>query len=822
MIVLGKALNRRGVSLAIDNKKLIQAWGVVLRAFELEQTKGYVNTAVLGGLDQLIANYADELRAIDKELNETDFQYALLLHEDRERWIDRWLRSVKDAIETKNKQATRAALEETTEGERSTIDDLAVSISKLSSVTSRRVSGFEKLEIYTVKELLYHFPRKYAEICPVGQLRPSDEENAIVVQLRDITVTVSGKMKKSTEAMAYDSSGTIRVLWFNQSYLAKTLRRQSRVMLRGKVSVYRNGLVLESPEIDVVPLDFSSHPGNSAVAIYGATAGLTQAAIRSAVRDGLGIAERALLETLPLALRDKLGLVSIQRAIKNIHLPASAHDLEQARRRLQHEEMTIFQLRMQLRRRAWRNQEKSSPAVLPSNMLRQFVEALPFGLTGSQKEGIEEILGDIATDVPMSRLLHGEVGSGKTVVAVAAMLAVTAIGKTSLMMAPTEILAEQHFQTIARLLRGEFGEKVEVNRYLSEIEAEWFPRKMRIALLTGGVPFKQKKIILEQLAEGEIDIVVGTHALIQEGVHIPSLALAIVDEQHRFGVLQRQHVREMTVEARPHLLVMSATPIPRTLRLAHYGDLDISTLTELPGDRKPIKTSWARPGQRELAYGFLRKQVLVGRQGFIICPLVEGSDVIQARSAVEEYERLGKGVYPDLKLGLLHGRMKPREKLDAMEEFRAGRIDILLTTSVVEVGVDVPNATVVIIDGADRFGMAQLHQFRGRVGRGEHQGYCILLSDNPSSAGQERLEIVEAVKDGFALAEEDLRIRGEGDLLGTVQSGIMEFKLADFNDIDTVLRCRDAVKELLDADPNLNQPENSSLIQSLQLDLLDP
>ena len=808
--------------MAIDNQKLIQTWAVLLRAFELERTKGYANTAVVGGLDQLVTNYAEELRKIDKGLDETGFQYGLLLHEDRERRIEWWIRALKNAVETEDRQTALVVVREAMEGKRSSIGDLEGSVSTLSSVTPRRTRSFEKLAIHTVKELLYHFPRKYAEICPVSQLRPSDEESAIVVQLRDLTVTVSGKMKQSTEAMAYDSSGAIRVLWFNQPYLAKTLRRHSRVMLRGKVSVYKNSLVLESPEIDAVPVDFPSHFENSAVAVYGSTTGLTQAAIRSAVRDSLDIADRGLSETLPFALRDKLGLISIQRAIKSIHLPESDHALEQARRRLQHEEMALFQLRMQMRRRAWRNQEKACPVVLPNSMLRRFVEALPFELTGSQKEGIEELLGDIATDVPMARLLHGEVGSGKTVVAVAAMLAATATTKTSLMMAPTEILAEQHFQTIAQLICGGAGEKVELNNYMSDVETEWFPRKMRIALLTGGVPSKQKKMILEQLADGEIDVVVGTHALIQDDVHIPSLALAIVDEQHRFGVMQRQRVREMALETRPHLLVMSATPIPRTLRLAHYGDLDISTLTELPGDRKPIKTSWARSGQRELAYRFLRKQVRAGRQGFIICPLVEGSDVIQARSAVEEYERLGKEIYPDLKLGLLHGRMKPREKLGAMAEFRAGRTDILLTTSVVEVGVDVPNATVVMIDGADRFGMAQLHQFRGRVGRGEHQGYCILLSDNPSDAGQERLEIVESVRDGFVLADEDLRIRGEGDLLGTVQSGITEFKLADFNEIDTVLRCRDAVQELLDADPDLSRPENSSLIRSLQLDLLDP
>ena len=808
--------------MASDNKKPTQAWTVLLRAFELERIKGYADTAVLGGLDQLVKNYARELEAIDTGFNEVDFQYRCLSQKIREQLIEQWILALTRRVGIEETETLPMASLGNTSTKITSISGLIDPVSALPSVTPRRVKGFEKLEIHTIEGLLYHFPRKYVEICQVAALRPGDEEIAIIVQLRDISVTAAGKRNKSTEAVAYDAGGSIRVLWFNQAYLAKTLRGQRTVMLRGKVGVYRNTLVLESPEVDTVPLSASSPNRNTVVAVYGATAGLTQAAIRSAIRDSLVVTDRNVPETLPSQLRDKLGLVSIEQALRNIHIPESNYDLEQARRRLQYEEMLLFQIRMQMRRRAWRNQEKASQVVLSSELQTRFIETLPFRLTFSQSTGIEELLTDLASVAPMSRLLHGDVGSGKTVVAVVAMLAAISSNKTSLMMAPTEILAEQHFQTIVRLISGDSTGQYEFENYISDVETTWFHRKIRIAFLSGGVPLKKKRNILDELANGSIDIVVGTHALIQEGVQIPSLALAIVDEQHRFGVMQRQHVRELTVETRPHLLIMSATPIPRTLRLAHYGDLDISTLSELPGDRSPIKTSWARQGQRGLAYGFLRKQIESGRQGFIICPLVDGSDAIQARSAVEEYERLGMEIYPDLELGLLHGRMKSREKLDVMEEFRAGRIDILVTTSVVEVGVDVPNATVVVIDGADRFGMAQLHQFRGRVGRGQHQGYCILLSDNPSDAAQERLEIVESVRDGFALAEEDLRVRGEGDLLGTIQSGIMEFKLADFNDMETVEQCRLAIEELLDSDPEMKEAENALLVRSLQLDPLDP
>ena len=808
--------------MASDNKQPIQSWEVLLRAFELERSKGCVDSAVLGGVDRLITNYATALELIDPEFDPKKFQYRALQPGSRETLLVKWIAEITPRINFQGAQLSPSGLKAVVSETPSHYIDLKDSISVLRSVTPRRVKGFEKLDIRTVRQLLYHFPRKYARICTVAELRPSDEESAVMVRLRDIAITTSGKMKKSTEAIAYDSTGAIRVLWFNQAYLAKTLKNKPIVMLRGKVGIYRNNLVLESPEVDTGFSEPTLHSNTTAVAVYGSTSGLTQAAVRSAIQDSLIVTEGRLLETLPIAITNKLGLISIDEALRNIHFPESNGHLEQARRRLEYEEMLQFQLQMQTRRRDWRNQDKAWPVVLPAEMRRDFVEALPFGLTASQQEGIDELFEDLSSEVPMSRLLHGEVGSGKTVVAVAAMLASACSNKSSLMMAPTEILAEQHFQTIAKLIGGDFNGDNVSGSYVRDIEATWFVRRIRIALLTGGIPAKQKRKIIEELAAGTIDIVVGTHALIQEGIQIPSLALAIVDEQHRFGVMQRQHVRELSAGARPHLLIMSATPIPRTLRLAHYGDLDISVLSELPGNRKPVKTSWARSGQRDLAYGFLRKQIQAGRQGFIICPLVEGSEAIQSRSAVEEYERLGSDVYPELSLGLLHGRMKPREKLEIMEQFRSGTLDILVTTSVVEVGVDVPNATVVVIDGADRFGMAQLHQFRGRVGRGQHQGYCILLADNPSESGTERLEIVERVKDGFTLAEEDLRIRGEGDLLGTVQSGIMEFKLADFNDIETVTQCQIVIKELLDSDPEMKEADNALFMSSLQLDRLDP
>ena len=444
-------------------------------------------------------------------------------------------------------------------------------------------------------------------------------------------------------------------------------------------------------------------------------------------------------------------------------------------------------------------------------MLDAFIKSLPFELTAAQQKVLKELLADLEKARPMSRLLQGEVGSGKTVVATSALLVAAASGYQGAFMAPTEILAEQHFTNVCQLLSGVEQQVSEEDNLRSYSGLLLEP--LTVALLIGDLTQSSKQGIQQRINSGEIDIVIGTHALIQKEVDFHKLGLAVVDEQHRFGVTQRSALRQKGFN--PHVLVMTATPIPRTLALTLYGDLDLSVIDELPPGRQVIKTRWLKPAQRDSAYTFLRKQVAEGRQAFIICPLVEESEVIQAKAAVAEYERLSHEIFPDLKLGLIHGRMSAAEKDDVMHRFRSGELQVLVSTPVVEVGIDVPNATVMLVESADRFGLSQLHQFRGRVGRGSEQSYCMLLAENPSEIGRERLDIIEKVQDGFQLAEEDLRLRGPGEFFGTRQSGLPDLRMAKLSDVALLEVVRAEAIRLFEKDPKLGKPEHNLLSKEL-------
>jgi ATP-dependent DNA helicase RecG len=496
--------------------------------------------------------------------------------------------------------------------------------------------------------------------------------------------------------------------------------------------------------------------------------------------------------------------MDLNTALQEIHFPSSPEKAEEARRRLSFDEFFAIQLGMLNQRQEWQSQT-GTPVPANRALLDTFLQSLPFELTAPQARSIEQILEDMDKPFPMSRLLQGDVGSGKTVVATAAMLMAVAAGKQAALMAPTEILAEQHYRTISQLL----ADTAELG----------LGRPVSVKLLTGGLGRVDRRRIYTALASGEIDILVGTHALIQQHVTFDDLAMVVVDEQHRFGVLQRSTLRSKGNA--PHMLVMSATPIPRSLALTLYGDLEISVIDELPPGRQPIETRWLLPAERERAYSFLRSQIEKGRQAFILYPLIEGSDKVEARAAVEEYERLQKEIFPHLCLGLLHGRMKAREKDDVMGRFRAGEIDILISTSVIEVGIDVPNATVMLIEGADRFGLAQLHQFRGRVGRGEFKSYCLLLSDSTSPDDPdtrttwERLKAIEETQDGFVLAEKDLDLRGPGDFFGVRQSGIPTLRLARLSNVRILELARGEAQAIFAEDPNLSRPEHQALAEQV-------
>jgi len=479
-------------------------------------------------------------------------------------------------------------------------------------------------------------------------------------------------------------------------------------------------------------------------------------------------------------MRKSLGFFKLSKALKQIHFPEKQENIHRARQRIAFDELFLLQLGMLGMRREWQA-DPGLPITLDARALERFFEGLPFLLTRAQQRVIAEIAADMREGVPMNRLLQGDVGSGKTVVAAAAMVLAVQAGYQAAMMAPTEILAEQHFQGINKMLAG-----MDIN----------------VRLLTGSTPAAERSQVYEEISNGTAQVVLGTHALIQESVQFQHLALAIIDEQHRFGVDQRKALRDKGTtpaagngagQPNPHLLVMSATPIPRSLALSIYGDLDLSVLDELPPGRQEIKTRWLRPSERERAYSFVRGQCEQGRQAFIICPLVEESDKIVAKSAVEEHARLQEQVFPDLKLGLLHGRMKADEKEEAMRAFSAGETDILVATSVIEVGIDIPNSTVMLIEGANRFGLAQLHQFRGRVGRGEHQSYCLLL------------------------AEKDLEIRGPGEFLGRQQSGLPELHLASLTDMPLLEAAREQAQAVFREDPLLEAPEHELMSQQVKV-----
>jgi ATP-dependent DNA helicase RecG len=508
-----------------------------------------------------------------------------------------------------------------------------------------------------------------------------------------------------------------------------------------------------------------------------------------------------LADFLPEEVRSRTQLLELSGAIKQAHYPESEQLKDRARRRLAFDELFLIQLGVLSKRRDWREGGKANAIKIDCQILESFLCSLPFTLTSAQQRALDEILADMEKLKPMSRLLQGEVGSGKTVVATAALLAAIAAGYQGALMAPTEILAEQHFSNISHLLAELGGEEGSVQT-LSAL----LPRPIKVALLTGSTKKGEKQELHRAIWEGEVDLVIGTHALIQREVEFQRLGLAIVDEQHRFGVMQRSALRQKG--ANPHLLVMTATPIPRSLALTLYGDLDLSVIDQLPPGRQVIRTKWLDPDKRDGAYHFLRQEVEKGRQTFIICPLIEESETIEAKAATREYERLCGEVFPDLRLGLLHGRLKASEKEEVMRQFRAGELDILVATSVVEVGIDVPNATLMLIEGADRFGLAQLHQFRGRVGRGEQQSYCILVAEAPSTEGRERLSVLERTQDGFFLAEEDLRLRGPGEFFGTRQSGLPDLKMAKLSDMGLLELARGEAIRLFKQDPGLSRPEH--------------
>ncbi len=671
---------------------------------------------------------------------------------------------------------------------------LAQSVIALKGIGPSISDQLRKLGVETIWDLLYLFPRRYDDYTlmkPINQLRYGDQVTVIGTIWETRARRTRGN-QVMVQSVISDGTGSIQATWFNQPWLSEKLKAGTQIVLSGKIDQYLGRPVMSAPEWEA--LEWDPLRTRRIVPVYPLTQGLSGNKLRDLLRTAVSDWAPRIPDPLPRSVRQSQNLYSLPQAIAQIHFPDSQATLHHARRRLIFDELFLLQLGMQGKRQSWQAYP-GIPLQIPAEALQPFYDSLPFALTAAQQRVIGEIQADMARSTPMNRLLQGDVGAGKTLVAAAAMLTAVQAGTQAALMAPTEILAEQHFRSLSMQLS---------------------PLGVTMALLTGSTAAAEKEDVLAKLADGRIQIAIGTHALIQEYVTFQNLALAVIDEQHRFGVEQRGALRSKGLETavgqpNPHLLVMSATPIPRTLALSIYGDLDLSILDEMPPGRQEIKTRWLRPSERERAYAFLRRQVAEGQQAYVIYPLVEESDKIDEKAAVEEYERLQTRVFPDLQVGLIHGRLRGDEKEAAMRAFNSGETQILVATSVIEVGVDVPNATVILIEGANRFGLAQLHQFRGRVGRGEQQSYCILIADTTSADAEERLKALEQTNDGFALAEKDLEIRGPGEFFGKRQSGLPELQLASLLDMEMVETARSEAVKLFTADPSLEQPEHQLL-----------
>jgi len=675
---------------------------------------------------------------------------------------------------------------------------LNASLTVLAGVGPRHAAMLTRLGLNTLGDMLYNFPHRYEDYSQLKPIRDVFYGQQLTV-IGEVTMVNSrplrgGKMN-ITEAVINDGTAGLRLTWFNQPWLTNRLKVGEAISVSGKVEQYLGRLVMNSPDWE--PVEVENLHTNRIVPIYPLTANVTQKWLRKLMWQVVTYWAPKLTDHLPETIRQAANLPDLGTALLQAHFPDSDASLQAARQRLAFDEIFFLQTGVLRQRRDW----QSVPGrvfEVDDAWLETRLAALPFALTDAQKKAVTDIRTDLKSGQPMNRLLQGDVGSGKTVVAALGAAMVNHSEAQAAIMAPTSILADQHFHTFQEVLAGENG----------------LLRPEQIRLLVGDTSDREKEDIRADLANGNIKIVIGTHALIEDPVTFADLQYVVVDEQHRFGVEQRAALRSKGTN--PHLLVMTATPIPRSLALTLYGDLDLSVMDELPPGRQTIPTHILTPQERERAYTLVRSQVKSGHQAFIIYPLVEESEKSELLAATQEHETLQKEIFPDLKLGLLHGRMKPDEKDAVMLAFREKQYDILVSTTVVEVGVDVPNATVMLIEGANHFGLAQLHQLRGRVGRSEAQSYCLLIPDHEDAAENERLKAMAETNDGFVLAERDLQQRGPGEFLGTRQAGYAtSLKMASLSDIQLIEKARTQAQALFVRDPDLKDPENSLLAEAL-------
>ncbi len=811
--------------------------------FKLEAKNEYQNSAVIGGLERMLEPWAAEARA--ENLPETIIQavttrlrdYHRLSEESRKEtlyglWnrIQRELGDGKPPQESakpraqptpekapppqESDQRTPSEVETPTPepepipklrpqlspGEGA---DLNADVTTLKRVGPSYAKTLERLGIRTLGDMLYHFPHRYddySKMKPINRLGVGEKVSVIGTVTSVNTRDTRGGRTKLVEAVINDGSAAMRVTWFNQPWIKKQLRQGIQIVVSGQTDQYLGRLTMNNP--DWTPIEKKNLMSEGIVPIYPLTAKITQRWMRNKMHAMVTDWAPKVHDPLPSALLHDAELMDLSRALREIHFPTTWEQLKEARHRLSFDEIFLLQLGVLQQKQDW-FKRTASVFRQEEGWLDRQLQRLPFTLTSAQQRTLSEVMNDLASGHPMNRLIQGDVGSGKTIIAALAIALITDQGSQAAMMAPTSILAEQHYHSLLKLLTTNGGPL----------------RPEQIHLMVGATSESEKIEIRAGLASGEISVVIGTHALIEAPVEFHDIQLAIVDEQHRFGVRQRAALRAKGTN--PHLMVMTATPIPRSLALTVYGDLDLSLIDEMPPGRQDVETHVLYPKERERAYSLIRRQVEAGHQAFIIYPLVEksgtqhASDESPEKAAVEEHAYLQKEVFPDLKLGLLHGRLPPADKEEVMTKFRERQIDILVSTSVVEVGVDIPNATVMLVEGAHRFGLAQLHQFRGRVGRGEAKAYCLLIPSQANAVENERLLAMVETNDGFDLAEKDLGQRGPGEFLGTRQSGYSELRLASLTDLKLIQKARHHAQALFQRDPDLSYAEHQQLADTL-------
>lgn len=657
-----------------------------------------------------------------------------------------------------------------------------------------RAELLARLGLHTVEDLLFHAPHRYddrSRLATIASLIPGQKQTTQGV------VLALGEKRHGTHrfiAAISDDTGVLQAVWFGQRYLRRVIRRGTRLIVHGRVE--RSGalqMMVEEFEVLAGDADDTLHTGRI-VPMHPATEGLSPRVLRSIIYQALGQYLDGMPEVLPESMRQRHGVLPAREALRALHFPASMAEAEAAHRRLAFDELLVLQLGVLLRRQALQTVHKGVRYTGDGRLIERFVATLPYALTAAQRRVIDEIAADLRSSTPMNRLLQGDVGSGKTVVAATALWLCVGGGYQGALMAPTEILAEQHYLTFRQLLE---------------------PLGVQIALITGGMSRRDREKSRDALREGKVDVAVGTHALLEEGVDFARLGLVVVDEQHKFGVMQRATLRRKGFH--PDILVMTATPIPRTLSMTLYGDLDVSVIDEMPPGRGAIKTYVRGPEKRPEIYAWVREQVSSGHQAYVVCPLIEESEKLQAEAAVHLAERLQRDVFTDLPLGLLHGRLRPADKDAVMEQFRRGALKVLVATPVIEVGIDVPQATIMVIEDADRFGLAQLHQLRGRIGRGDQTSYCILLFSSGSDGARARMDTMAQTRDGFIIAQRDLELRGPGEILGTRQHGLPDLRIADLlDDLPVLEAARTEARRLLRDDSVLSRPEHAELRRQVQ------